>query len=141
MNATMMFVSQQLQRVASQAAGAAQRVRGARTLREVRDWGHVVVPGYLKAEARRLPEFRRLESAQEQRAGELVGADLAKLDALAGGDSPATDRLAAVKQAYGTLVQRDWVFLRGEQPALLSRATRHAERVIGRLHNETKNPA
>lgn len=141
MNASTMFVMQQLQRVASQAAGAAQRVRGARTLREVRDWGHVVVPGYLKAEARRLPEFRRLESAQERRAGELVDLDLAKLDALAGGDTPVADRLTAVKQAYGALVQREWVFLRGEQPALLSRATRHAERVIGSLQNEAKTSA
>jgi len=133
MDGTAYFVRQQLQRLASQASSAAQRVRNARTLREVRDFAHVPMPGYLRVEARHLPEYRRLSSACETRARELVDANLKELEALADASAPAADRLNTVKQAYGVLVQNHWVFLRGEHPGILSEATRRAQGIISKL--------
>lgn len=140
MDASAFFVRQQLQRLASQAASAAVRVRNARTLREVRDYGKVSMPGYLRVEARHLPEYRRLASACEQKAKELVDANLKELESVATSALPATDRLKALKQAYGTLVQNHWVFLRGEHPGILSNATRKAQSLIGKLDAESKQP-
>lgn len=141
MDANAFFARQQLQRLASQAASAAVRVRTARTLREVRDWGQVSMPGYLRVEARHLPEYRRLTSACEQRAKELVEAQLKELEVVAKSELPPAERLKAVKQAYGALVQRDWVFLRGEHPSILSNATRQAQSLIGKLDAESKQSA
>jgi hypothetical protein len=139
MDASSIYLHQQLQRVASQARSAAAQVRQARTLRQVRDFGHQVIPGYLAATARALPEVRQLEQAMEARAGELVKADLARLTAIAALSLPAADRLQQLKAAYGNLTQHHWVFLRGEQPALLSRATREAEQLLGKLRSEVSH--
>jgi len=138
MDANAFFARQQLQRLASQAASAAVRVRTARTLREVRDWGQVSMPGYLRVQARHLAEYRRLSSACEQRAKEIVDANLKELEVLAKSELPPAERLKELKQAYGTLVQRHWVFLRGEHPSILSNATRQAQSLIGKLDAESK---
>jgi hypothetical protein len=141
MDATAFFARQQLQRFASLASSAALRVRTARTLREVRDWGHISMPGYLRVEARHLPEYRRLSSACEQRAKELVEANLKELEAVAKSELPPAERVKALKQAYGSLVQNHWVFLRGEHPSILSNATRQAQSLIGKLDAESKQSA
>lgn len=136
MDASSFYLSQQLQRLASQARGAAAQVRQAKTLRQVRDFGHQVIPGYLAATARTLPEIRQLEQAMETRASELVKADLACLAAIASLPLPPAERLQQLKAAYGNLTQHHWIFLRGEQPALLARATREVEQLMGKLRSE-----
>jgi hypothetical protein len=139
MDATSFYLTQQLHRLASQARSAAHQVRSATTLRQVRDFGHQVIPGYLSATARTLPEVRQLHQAQEARAGELVDADLARLAAISGQTLPAADRLAQMKAAYGSLTQHHWVFLRGEHPGILARATREAERMLGQLRSQARS--
>lgn len=136
MDAASFYLTQQLQRLASQARSAASQVRQARTLRQVRDFGHQVIPSYLSATARALPEVRQLQHAMETRAGELVDADLARLGAIAHQALPAAERLQQLKAAYGSLTLHHWVFLRGEHPGILARATRDAEQMLGKLRHE-----
>lgn len=133
MDANSFFISQKVNQVASQAASAIMRVRNARTLRQVRDDGHVIVPSYLGSAGHDIPELRRLKQAQEERAKELVDLDLAKMDAIAAQHLPIAERIELLKTAYGNVRQHNWTFLRGEHPGLYTTATRHVERLISQL--------
>lgn len=136
MDANSFFISQKVNQVASQAASAALRVRNARTLRQVRDEGHITVPSYLGSAGHYIPELRRLKQAQEDRAKELVNQDLSTLDAIASKHDAVLERLESLKTAYGEVRQNHWVFLRGEHPSLYTQATRHAEQLISQLQSK-----
>lgn len=136
MDANTFFIAQQMRQLASRAQGAVQQVRRAQTLRQVRDASHISIPSYLTAVSRSTPELRQLSQACETRAKELVQVDLAKMDAFAAEDKPAAERIETLKQAYGTLLQHDWVFLRGQHGTIYVNATRHVEQLISRLQSQ-----
>jgi len=125
-----MDLSQQIRQLGTRAAGAVMRVRQARTLRQVRDFGRIAIPGYLRPTANTLPEMRQLKTAQKTRAQELVDADLKRLSAIATQEIPAEERFKQLKDAYGALTMNEWVFLRGEHPSVLSNATHEAGKLL-----------
>lgn len=118
-NATMFYVRQKMANCASSARSAMNRVRQARTLREVRDFGNVHVDAIIRSLEHQIPELRQLERAKSDRAEQLVAEHLKELRA-----TLAEKGLEAFKAQVGQRHQLDWIFLRGEHAGLFRRLDR-----------------
>lgn len=126
-NATMFFVQQKMQEAGSRARSAMSRVRQARTLREVRDWGNVHVDAIIRSVDHMIPELRQLERAREQRAEQLVEEHLQDLRKVL--DEKGLD---AFRARVGERHRMDWIFLRGE----LANVYRRLDREVATIEHQ-----
>lgn len=113
MNQTQFWIQQQTRRMESACSQAEQKVRMARSMRQVIEAAHVAIPAELRAVKNSIPGYRRLMDSITHRLTQLLDEQLKALADLAGAEH---------KERRGRLLSTEWCHLRGAYAPLYRRA-------------------
>ncbi|MEJ8837631.1 hypothetical protein [Ramlibacter sp. AN1133] len=137
-SAAQFLLEQALRRYAADCRDAMTRLRGSRTIEEVKRAADVHAQPIARAVHRTVPEHRALAAAAQQRAEEICRGHLQHLEQLA-----KQDEAEAFSLALERYRRRDWQLLRGDFPrvaGLVDRESRSIEHAFGEERPRVARP-